>query len=64
FLFRGNECRNNACHLLLSLNYSDYEQIENHLLRAVRSLMMGSTYLAGPATPITGVAASNLFFAQ
>ena len=36
----------------------------NHLLRALRSLMIGSTYLEGPATPITGVAASSLFLAQ
>jgi len=33
-------------------------------IRELRSLMIGSTYLDGPATPIIGVAASNLFFAQ
>ena len=36
----------------------------DHLLRELRSLMIGSTYLDGPATPIIGVAASNLFLAQ
>ena len=36
----------------------------DHLLRELRSLMIGSTYLDGPAIPIIGVAASNLFLAQ
>jgi hypothetical protein len=33
-------------------------------IRLVRSLIIGSTYFEGPATPIMGVAGSNLFLAQ
>lgn len=33
-------------------------------IRELRSLMRGSTYLEGPAIPIIGVGASNLFLAQ